>query len=163
MEAFDLTFIEQPVARFELAAMASIAEAMDTPLMADESVFNVREAIQAVAMKLADVFSLKIMKSGGLEQALAIYAIAKASGIAVSGGCMFESGVAHVAGTPLNVAIADRPFDCEFYMSTYYLKEDILSEPLPVKNGKVIVPNGSGLGVTVDEEKLAHYRTVLMK
>ena len=163
MESFDLTFIEQPVARFELAAMASIADALDTPLMADESVFNVREAIQAVSMKLADIFSLKIMKSGGLERALEIYAIAKASGIAVYGGCMFESGVAHAAGTHLCAAIADLPFGCEFYMSTYYLKEDILREPFPVKGGKVIVPKSPGLGINVDGEKLVRYRTALME
>lgn len=163
MESFNLAFIEQPVARFELAAMASIANALDTPLMADESVFDVREAIQAASMKLADIFSLKIMKSGGLERALEIYAIAKASGIAVYGGCMFESGVAHAAGAHLCAAIADLPFGCEFYMPTYYLKEDILCEPFPVKNGKVIVPTGSGLGVKVDEEKLVHYRIALMQ
>ena len=162
MESFNLAFIEQPVARFELTAMAGIADALDTPLMADESVFNVREAIQAVSMKLADAFSLKIMKSGGLERALEIYAIAKASGIAVYGGCMFESGIAQAAGTHLCAAIADLPFGCEFYMSTYYLKEDILREPFPVKNGKVIIPDAPGLGVKVDEEKLVHYRTELM-
>ena len=163
MESFSLTFIEQPVARYELEAMASIAAALDTPLMADESVFNAREAMQAVSMKIADVFSLKIMKSGGLARALDVAAIARASGIAVYGGCMFESGVAHAAGTHLCAASIDLPFGCEFYMATYYLKEDILCEPFQVRNGKVIVPNTPGLGVSIDKDKLSKYRTELLQ
>lgn len=163
MESFNLSFIEQPVPRYDRAAMANLARALVTPLMADESVFNVREALQGVEQGVADIYSLKIMKSGGIRHALEIAAIARAAGIAVYGGCMFESGIAHAAGTHLCAVIADFPLGCEFYMPTYYLKEDILTEPFPVKDGKVIVPNKFGLGVEVDRDKLRHFRTAVMK
>jgi muconate cycloisomerase len=47
-------------------------------------------------------------------------------------------------------------------MSTYYSKEDILTDPFPVKNGKVHVPTTPGLGVSVDVDKLVKYRTDLL-
>jgi muconate cycloisomerase len=162
LERFRPTFFEQPVPKNNLEAMAEIARALDTPLLADESVFSPRDALIATQMRLADLFSLKIMKSGGIRRALEIAAIARAAGIGVYGGCMFETGIAHLAGTHLMAAIPDLTLGCEFYMATYYLKEDILAEPFPVRDGSVHVPTGPGLGIDVDVEKLAKYRTELL-
>jgi muconate cycloisomerase len=49
------------------------------------------------------------------------------------------------------------PLGCEFYQAVYYLKEDLLAEPYPAKGGKVTVPDGPGLGIDVDEDRLAKY------
>ncbi|MEM9356650.1 MAG: enolase C-terminal domain-like protein [Pseudomonadota bacterium] len=163
LEPFGLTFIEQPVKMHERAALAEITRAIDTPIMADESVFNPREAIAGVSMRLADIFALKIMKSGGIRRALEVAAIARCGGIDVYGGCMFETGVAHAAGAHLMAALPDLHLGCEFYMATYYVEEDILSEPFPVRDGLVHVPNGPGLGVKVDPDMLAKYRTELLE
>ena len=163
LESFDLTFIEQPVKRHERAALAEIARAIDTPVMADESVFDPREALDGVGMRLADVFALKIMKSGGIRRALEVAAIARSGGIDVYGGCMFETGVAHAAGAHLMAALPDLHLGCEFYMSTYYTREDVLAEPFPVRGGQVHVPAGPGLGVAVDPDRLAKYRTDLLQ
>ena len=162
LESFGLTFIEQPVKRHERAALAAITRALDTPIMADESVFDAREALVGVQMGIADVFALKIMKSGGIRRALEVAAIARLGGVDVYGGCMFETGVAHAAGAQLMAALPDLHLGCEFYMSTYYAREDVLAEPFPVRGGLVHVPEGPGLGVAVDPERLAKYRTDLL-
>ncbi len=156
-ESFGLSFIEQPVARDNLEAMAHFTRTLTTPIMADESVFNPREALVGARLKVADIFSLKIMKSSGLRRALEVAAIAKAAGIGVYGGCMFETGIAHAAGAHLMAALPELDLGCEFYMSNYYLTEDILAEPFPVKNGFVEVPTAPGLGVDVDRAKLKKY------
>lgn len=163
LESFDLTFIEQPVKMHERAALAGITRAIDTPVMADESVFGPREALAGVHMRLADVFALKIMKSGGIRRALEVAAIARLGGIDVYGGCMFETGIAHAAGAHLMAALPDLHLGCEFYMSTYYTREDVLAEPFPVRGGLVHVPSGPGLGVAVDPDRLAKYRTDLLQ
>ena len=163
LESFDLAFIEQPVKRHERSALAAIAHALDTPVMADESVFDPREALAGVEMRLADIFALKIMKSGGIRRALEVAAIARLGGIDVYGGCMFETGIAHAAGAQLMAALPDLDLGCEFYMSTYYAREDILTEPFPVRDGLVHVPDGPGLGVAVDPDRLAKYRTDLLE
>lgn len=156
-EEFRLSFIEQPVPRDNLEAMAHLSQALTTPVMADESVFSPRDALIGAQMRIADIFSLKIMKSGGLRRALNIAAIAKAAGIGVYGGCMFETGIAHAAGAHLMAALPELALGCEFYMATYYLTEDILTEPFPVKDGHVHIPSGPGLGIDVDRTRLEKY------
>lgn len=163
LEPFRPTFVEQPVKMNERAAMAEITRAVDVPVMADESVFDPRQALEGTQTRIADIFSLKIMKSGGIRRALEVAAIARAAGIEVYGGCMFETGIAHAAGAHLMAAIPDLILGCEFYMPTYYAAEDILSEPFPIKNGLVHVPNAPGLGVTPDPDLLAKYRTALFE
>lgn len=157
LEAFRPTFIEQPVKMHERDALAHITNVVDTPIMADESVFNAREAVYGAQNRIADVFSLKIMKSGGIRRCLEVAAIARAAGIEVYGGCMFETGLAHAAGAHLCAAVPDLVLQCEFYMATYYAQEDILTEPFPVRNGRVHVPTGPGLGVSVDTAMLKKY------
>ena len=157
IETFRPTFIEQPVPRQNLETMAEIARILDTPLLADESVFSPRDALLGAQQRIADLFSLKVMKSGGIRRALEVAAIARAAGIGVYGGCMFETGIAHAAGAHLMAVIPDLTLGCEFYMATYYLREDLLAEPFPVRNGQVIVPTGPGLGIEVDREKLKKY------
>ncbi|MGB0968645.1 MAG: enolase C-terminal domain-like protein [Halocynthiibacter sp.] len=157
LEQFRPTFIEQPVKMHEREAMAHITHAIDTPIMADESVFDPKGALYGAQHRIADIFSLKIMKSGGIRRALEVAAIARAAGIEVYGGCMFETGLAHAAGTHLMAAVPDLHLQAEFYMATYYASDDILVDPFPVKNGRIHVPTGPGLGVDVNPDKLAKY------
>ncbi len=157
LEAFRPTFVEQPVKMHERETLAHISHVIDTPIMADESVFDPRGALYGAQFRIADIFSLKIMKSGGIRRALEVAAIARAAGIEIYGGCMFETGLAHAAGTHLMAAVPDLLLQCEFYMATYYAEDDILTEAFPVRHGRVHVPQGPGLGVQVDPDKLTHY------
>ena len=161
IESFKPEFIEQPVKKNEIEALAEITRVIDTPIMADESVFNPREAFIAAKMRVADIFSLKIMKSGGIRRAIEVASIARAAGISVYGGCMFETGIASTAGAHLMAAIPDLTLGCEFYMPTYYLQEDILCKPFQVNKGQVIIPTKPGLGVEVNLDVLSKYRVSL--
>lgn len=162
LEPFRPEFVEQPVRLHEREALAEITRAVDVPIMADESVFDVRDATRGAAARMADIFSLKTAKSGGIRRCIEIAAIARAAGIEVYGGCMFETSIAHTAGAHLMAAIPNLTLGCEFYMSTYYAQEDIASQPFPVSDGQVQVPTEPGLGTTPDPDTLAHYRTDLL-
>ncbi|TYC48296.1 cycloisomerase [Rhodobacterales bacterium] len=162
LERFAPTFVEQPVKMHEREVMAEITRAVDVPVMADESVFNPREALRAASSRTADIFSLKIAKSGGIRRALEIAAIARAAGIEVYGGCMFETSIAHAAGAHLMAAVPDLRLGCEFYMSNYYAEADIAVEPFQVAGGNVQVPKGPGLGTRPDPDKLGRYRLELL-
>ena len=156
VEAFRPTFIEQPVDLHRLDAMAEIARALDTPIMADESVFSPADALAVAGQRAADIISIKVMK-GGMLNVRRISAVAQAAGIPCYGGDMAESGLGHLAGAHVIAATPNISLGCEFYQATYYLKEDILAEPFPVAGGKVQVPTTPGLGIEVDEDKLAKY------
>ncbi len=163
LEAFHPDFVEQPVKRRDRAAMSAITAAVDVPIMADESVFDAGDALVGTETRIADIFSLKTAKASGIRPALHIAAIAEAAGIAVYGGCMFETSIAHAAGAHLMAAVRDATLGCEFYMSTYYAEADIAVSPFPVSDGHVHVPSGPGLGVTPDPAMLARYRTDLLE
>jgi muconate cycloisomerase len=162
IECFNLTFIEQPVKRFQWAAMAEFARAIDTPIMADESVFSAFDALAMVESRFADAVAIKLMKSGGITKAREIAAIAEAAGIAAYGGVMFEGGLACAAGLHTAASTPNISLGAEFYSSTWVLATEILVEPLVIESGQSVVPTGPGLGVTVDEAavksiSVAHY------
>ncbi len=154
MEAFAPTFIEQPVPRDQRAALGAIAAAIDTPVMADESVFTPAEAIEMVRSRFADCVAIKIMKSGGILPARTVAAIAGAAGIAAYGGTMFEGGIASAAGLHMVAATPNISLGAEFYTARFVMGVDILSEPLAVTDGFSMVPAGPGLGIDIDEERL---------
>ncbi|MEM9433745.1 MAG: enolase C-terminal domain-like protein [Pseudomonadota bacterium] len=162
LEAFRPDFVEQPVRMHEREALAEITRAVDVPIMADESVFNVQQAQRAAAGRIADVFSLKTAKSGGIRRCIEIAAIARAAGIDVYGGCMFETSIAHMAGAHLMAALPDLTLGCEFYMASFYAETDLAHTPFPVHGGQVHVPEIPGLGLSPDPEKLAKYRIDLL-
>lgn len=154
---FKPTFIEQPVAAHKRALMARIRDCIDVPLLADESVFGPEDMGDAIAMGIADGVSIKIMKSGGLTRAQTVARMAAAVGMSAYGGDMFEAGLAHLAGTHMIAATPEITLGCEFYQASYFLVEDILTEPFPVENGQVIVPQTPGLGISPDLDRLRKY------
>lgn len=162
LEAFRPDFVEQPVKRHERAALAAITRAVDVPVMADESVFGVVDAVDGANLRIADIFSLKIMKSGGIRRCLEVAAVARAAGIGVYCGCMFETSIAHAAGAHLAAALPELTLGCEFYMSNYFASADIADPTLPVSDGKVRLPQGAGLGVRPNPDALARHRVELL-
>jgi muconate cycloisomerase len=157
VEAFNVDFIEQPVPGKDIAAMAAITAALDTPVLADESAFDLVQVVEVIKRQAADLISIKIMKCGGLRQGTQIAAVAAAAGITCYGGDMFETGIAHAAGTHMIAASPNVSLGCEFYHATYYIKEDVLTTPFAAQNGVVKVPQGPGLGYEVDEGKVKKY------
>ena len=154
MEVFRPSFIEQPVPRDQRAAMKAIADAVDTPILADESVFTPAEAVELARMRYADCLSIKIMKCGGILRAREIAAIAEAAGIAAYGGTMFEGGLAIAAGLAMDGATPNVSLGAEFYTSTWVIGVEILATPIRIENGATLVPTGPGLGDEVDDDRV---------
>lgn len=150
-------FIEQPVRAPHYDLMAQIREAIDVPLLADESVFGPEDMARAIREGICDGVSIKLMKSGGFARAQTVATMAANQGLGVYGGDMFEAGIAHLAGTHLIAATRAIDLGCEFYQARYYLKEDILETPFPCNGGHVQVPDTPGLGIRPDLDKLNHY------
>ena len=154
VEAFAPTFIEQPVPRDNLAAMASFVAALDTPILADESCFDSRDLMEIVRLEAADAISVKLMKAGGLFKAQAIMAIADSAGLPGYGGTLWEGGIGLAAGTHLIAATPGISLGCEFYMPHHVLTEDVLEERVANRGGHVVVPEGPGLGIRVSEQSV---------
>ena len=154
---FQPDFIEQPVRAHHFDLMAHLRSLTDIPLLADESVFGPEDMARAIREGICDGVSVKIMKSGGLTRAQDVARMAGSAGLLAYGGDMFESGLAHLAGSHMIAATPDITLGCEFYQARYFLAEDILESPFPVQNGQVVVPNTPGLGIAPDPDALSRY------
>ena len=89
--------IEQPVPARDWAGLRHIAEQVNTPVLADESVFGPRDAIALLQQHGADMLNIKLMKSGGIGAALQLADIAALHGVPCMMGCMLESSVSVAA------------------------------------------------------------------
>ena len=149
--------VEQPIARDAFAAMTRLSARHAIPLMADEALHGPRTAFTIAANAGARVFAVKIAQSGGLFPAYEVAAIATASGIGLYGGTMLEAGIGTVASAHLFATFPGLAWGTELF-GPLLLTEEILEQPLDYADFSVGVPTGSGLGVTLDEDKIAHFR-----
>ena len=164
VDRFRPTFIEQPVPRPHLAAMASFAAALDTPILADESCFDAQDLVEIVRLQAAEAISVKLMKCGGLLKAQSLMAIADTAGLPGYGGTLWEGGIGLAAGTHLIAATPGISLGCEFYMPHHVLTEDVLELRIPHRDGHVVVPDGPGLGITVNDAAIrANARTLAVR
>ncbi|MCO7176235.1 mandelate racemase/muconate lactonizing enzyme family protein [Sporolactobacillus kofuensis] len=108
----EIELIEQPVPAWDFDGMKFVTEHVDTPIMADESVFSPKDAARLLAMHGCDLMNIKLMKAGGIHNAEKINALAEAYGVECMVGCMIESKVAvtaacHFAAAKANVTRCD--------------------------------------------------------
>lgn len=154
LDGFGLGFIEQPVPRGQERTLAALAAALDTPVMADESVYDAAGMLACAHGLWADCVSIKLAKAGGILAARAADAVAAAAGLPTYGGTLWEGGIALAAAAHVIAASPNMSLGCEFYMPRWVLARDVTAEPFPYAGGAVRVPRGAGLGVTLDEEAL---------
>lgn len=98
--------IEQPVPARDLDGLRHIAEQVNTPVLADESVFGPRDAIALLLQHGADMLNIKLMKSGGIGAALQLADIAALHGVPCMMGCMLESSIGVTAAAHVAIARA---------------------------------------------------------
>jgi o-succinylbenzoate synthase len=102
-----LELVEQPVKAQDLEGMKYVTERVHTPIMADESVFGPTEVIDLIRMRAADIINIKLMKTGGLSNAIRIADIAGMYHVECMIGCMLETSISVAAAVHLAVAKSD--------------------------------------------------------
>jgi muconate cycloisomerase len=149
--------IEQPVAQWNTAAMASlVAMPMRTLIMADESVCTPQDAYALAHQHASHVFSLKVAKHGGLHRTRKVAAVAEAADIGWYGGTMLETSLGSAASAHVFATLAGTHHGCELF-GPQLLVDDIVETPMTVRDFELVIPDGPGYGVTVDEAKLARF------
>ncbi|MDW8366665.1 MAG: enolase C-terminal domain-like protein [Abditibacteriales bacterium] len=157
---FNIFFAEQPVPRDDVAWLADVRRNVQVPIMADESVFNLQDAMSVVRHDAADVLSVYVGKGGGIGPARKIAAVAEAAGLTCTIGSNLEMGIATAAMIHLALStpgVGAEEFPCDI-IGPFYYEEDLLAEPLPLQGGEARPPEKPGLGVELDEEKVKRYR-----
>jgi glucarate dehydratase len=152
LEELDLEYLEDPCTGIE--GMSQVRARVRIPLCTNMCVVRFEEFAPAVRLGAVDVIHGDVYKWGGIAATKALAAHCETFGLGMnlhSGGELGIATAAHLA------VVASTPVLSRAIDSMYYLHADDIIEPLRLERGRLGVPTGPGLGVRVDEGKLAHY------
>lgn len=144
-EGLDIEFVEQPVAGNDFDGLKYVTDHSYVPVLADESVFSTEDAFKIMQMRAADLINIKLMKCGGIYNALKIASAAEVYGIECMLGCMLEAKISVNAAVHLACA--------KQIITKIDLDGPVLCSEDPIEGGSVFeeqnitVSNEPGLGI----------------
>jgi L-alanine-DL-glutamate epimerase-like enolase superfamily enzyme len=127
-----------------------------TPLALNESVTTPEIVLQLLQLRAADVILPDTYQCGGILPVRKVAALCEAAGVPCVFHCAHDLGpktaaMLHVVASTPNFTLAN---DCTYYG----LEDDVITPVFRIERGRMAVPEGPGLGITIDEAKLAKYR-----
>jgi L-alanine-DL-glutamate epimerase-like enolase superfamily enzyme len=140
LEPFGVEFVEQPIPPGDLDALRRVHEASPLPIFADESCVDPEDVPRLAGC--VDGINIKLMKCGGIGSALRMIHTARACGLKLMLGCNIESSIAITAAAHL------APLVDYLDLDGHILITDDPFVGMQVDRGRVILPEGPGLGVT---------------
>ncbi len=166
MEPFGIIYAEQPVQGAE--RLARVAERIATPVMADESAWNNRDALEIAGRGSVEIISIYTTKPGGLRRAHEVAAIARAAAIRCNVNGSVESGIGNLANVQLAASAPAVTLSSVVPISTpaefqtgriggLYYTDDLIKQPFVFEDGAIVVPDGPGMGIEVDEAKVSKF------
>lgn len=158
IDRYAIEFYEQPVSAESLDSLAEVSRATAVPLMADESLVTLQNAVAILSRDAAQFLSIYVSKSGGLLNDKKIAHLAESYGSECYLGGALESTIGACAGLQLAASTPNLSLGCELY-GQYILKEDIGCKLIDFRDGELVVPTDPGLGLEIDEDKLERYTT----
>lgn len=156
VKSCDMQLFEQPTPKDDLAGLARVRREGGIPIMADESISDHQSLIRVIKADCADFVKFGIKQAGGLLPASRMLATAEAAGLPVVLGHGFGldlSTTAEImlAATSHNVVPG---LEC---VGPLKVVDTVATTRLDISRGSIPLPSGPGLGITLDEEKLARY------
>ncbi|MFB6135854.1 MAG: mandelate racemase/muconate lactonizing enzyme family protein [Halobacteriaceae archaeon] len=155
-EGVYLGYMEQPIRVDAHASLAKLRERTSQPIGPNEDTYiarNLREMIERGAL---DVAVVDMTPAGGITAVRQLANIAEDAGVPVAHHCAFDLGVRTAAIVHAVTGIPGFTLPPD---STYYAwEDDVVADPLTVEDGAIVVPDGPGLGVEVDPDKLEKHR-----
>jgi len=142
----DVELVEQPVPRWDIDGLAWVSDRVETPVLADESVFGVRDLVEVIRRRAADMVNVKLAKCGGLGPARTLLALAEAHGMGTLVGSMMEGPIGVAAAASLVAAYgttAVPDLDAAWWLASSPVQGGIQYEGATVR-----LPDAPGLGVT---------------
>ena len=144
--------IEQPVMFHDLKGLAAITQAVPQKVVADEAIQNLASMVEIASGRYADMVSLKLGKCGGFYKAVQMMRIAEAANLPVridwtQGSALLDTATGHLHAA-VRLVGCDPGMDYQLRIKDRPVKEG----GAVVKNGKVVMPDAPGLGLTVDEK-----------
>lgn len=150
----NLTLAEQPVRREDLDGLAEVRRRVDVPIMADEGVFTLWDAQQALKKEACDIIAVYPGKNGGITVSKRIAELAAERGVSCAVGSNLEldpgtAAMCHLTVATANIAAGHYHGDI---LGTLYHEIPVVKDPVRMEAGFAHCPQGPGLGVEIDWE-----------
>ena len=150
-----LTFIEQPLPHDDLLGLKALAK-LRLPIGVDESIHSLADVTANARVGAAGV-SLKLIKLGGFTIAYEASKLCRRLRLKINVAAKIaESSIATAAAVHLACVVPN--VDWGVSLTHFYLAEDIVRQPLAIRNGHVSLPEEAGLGVEIDEAAVERFR-----
>ena len=161
LEQFNIDHCEEPIPKWNNTDLRRVRDNSPIPIMADESVFDHRDAFRLASMGACDYFNIKFAKSGGIHNAIKINAIAEGAGIKTQVGCMSESRYALTALTHF-VAAKNNVVWFDIDSSLSHAEDPVTGGIQYRGKGKWELPQIPGIGGDFDPEFLEKMKKVII-
>jgi L-alanine-DL-glutamate epimerase-like enolase superfamily enzyme len=138
-------FVEQPVHREDVRGLATVTAAVDTPVMADESVFGLRDLATVIELRAADLVNVKLAKCGGLGVARDLLERARGAGMGSIVGSMMEGPIGVGAAAAL-VAAAGTSHVSDLD-AAWWAAASPVAGGASYDGGVIVLPDAPGLGI----------------
>ena len=153
MEAYDLEYIEDPT--WDLEGMSLVRRGVRVPLATNQAVISLPLLAPAVRMRAIDVLLVDLYFWGGISQAKKVAAICETFNIGLAVHSDRELGIGTAAGLHI---WASTPMLSHYYDSHYHDQVgDVITEPFRFRDGGLQIPEGPGLGVELDPDRLDYH------
>lgn len=156
---------EQPLAGAR--GCAEVARRLPIPVMVDESAWTTTDILELARLGSIEIISLYVTKPGGLWRARQQSIVAESVGFISDIGGSIEMGIGNAANLQLGAAApiarlasvcpVSAPEGSRDGIAGAYYTDDLIVEPFTLDDGCLLVPDGPGLGIEVDEEKIRAY------
>lgn len=151
-----VALMEQPVPGWNHQALARLTGQGTPAIMADEALHTPHDAAALGGLRAGDVWSLKPQKSGGALALRRVAAVAGACGVRLYGGTMLETSIGTAASLHMFCSLPTLAEGCEL-VGPLLLAEDVVRAPVEYRDGNALLPEAVGLGVELDEDRLASF------
>jgi L-alanine-DL-glutamate epimerase-like enolase superfamily enzyme len=154
---YDIAWVEEPCPADDRAGRRRVAAESPVPILGDESCTSLAETARELEDGTCRLVSIKVARTG-YAHSRRILGLCEGLGARPLIGSQGDSGLGTLAS--LHFCVAHRathalPAELSYFLT---LADDLLAEPLRISDGRLTLPEGSGLGVSLDETKVAHYR-----
>jgi L-alanine-DL-glutamate epimerase-like enolase superfamily enzyme len=144
LEEFNLIWIEEPLDAYDFDGHAHLAQILDTPIATGEMLASVAEHKGLINANGCDIIQPDAPRVGGITQFLRLAALADERGLGLAPHFAMEIHLHLAAAYPR-----------EPWVEHFDWLDPLFNERLEIKNGRMLVPNRPGLGVTLSDQARA--------